>query len=354
MLKLQTPVNDTECRTGISYRDRIMLIGSCFADNIGKALQNYGFNVCVNPFGTLYNPASIAAAMHRLYCRTPFTEDDCVQMGSGSDLICSFSHHTSFARPTAEEFLENANSSLENAADFFAGCNRVIITLGTAWCFRHIARQTIVANCLKRNAKEFSRELLGLPEAERLLEQAAGLCGFPGVEAGEAREAGYAGAANEGGLTKGAGKANAAGRVEEAGWVKLSGAADWTETARKHIEPKKIIFTVSPIRHLADGAHGNQVSKSTLLLAVDNFIRRVEASTGPVADYFPAYEIMMDELRDYRFYAEDMVHPSTQATGYILERFLSWALPASEHAQLEENIRTFRRSQHRPFSTSAQ
>ena len=105
---------------------------------------------------------------------------------------------------------------------------------------------------------------------------------------------------------------------------------------------KEIIFTVSPIRHFKDGAHGNQISKSALLLGVDDFIR----TSGCAADYFPAYEIMMDELRDYRFYAEDMCHPSQQAVDYIRERFLNWALPSSEHTRLEENIRHFRHSSH--------
>jgi len=307
MIKLQTPVADTKCKVGISYGDKTMLLGSCFTDNIGKTLKDYGFDVCVNPFGTLYNPASIAGAVRRLHSRTPFTEEDCVQMGSGSELFCSFSHHTSFARSTEEEFLANANSEFEKACDFFKDCNKVIITLGTAWCFRHLGKR-IVANCLKRNAAEFSRELLDLPAAEKLLEETSALCGS-----------------------------------------------------------KQMIFTVSPIRHLADGAHGNQTSKSTLLLAVDSLIRRQSPVCGtsdrqdcqaefrepaehkPRIDYFPAYEIMMDELRDYRFYAEDMVHPSQQAVNYILERFLGWALPASEFPRLEENIRVFKRSQHRRF-----
>lgn len=317
MLRLQTPVTDRKCNVGISYSDKILLLGSCFTDNIGKALKDYGFDVCVNPFGTLYNPASIAGAIRRLQDRTPFTPEDCVQMGSGSELFCSFFHHTSFARSTKEEFLEIANSALDAAGAFFTECNKVIITLGTAWYFRHVdfaaennagnnaECNTIVANCLKRDAREFSRELLSVSEAEAQLGMAAEICGLPNITGTE-----------------------------------------------KNIpcgsRQKKIIFTVSPIRHLADGAHGNQISKSTLLIAADSLIKRITEQAGPLADYFPAYEIMMDELRDYRFYAEDMVHPSQQAIGHILERFLNWALPAGEHSRLEENIRDFRKSQHRP------
>lgn len=329
MLRLQTPVIDRKCNAGISYSDKILLLGSCFTDNIGKALKDYGFDVCVNPFGTLYNPASIAGAIRRLHSRIHFTQEDCVQMGSGLELFCSFFHHTSFARSTKEEFLENANSAIEATGEFFMECNKVIITLGTAWYFRHkgfaaesrarIGTESnagskmennaesgiIVANCLKRNAGEFSRELLSVSEAEAQLGMAAGICGLP-----------------------------------------YNTGTDWNIPCGSR--PKHIIFTVSPIRHPADGAHGNQISKSTLLLAVDNLISRITGQAGPLADYFPAYEIMMDELRDYRFYAEDMVHPSQQATGYILERFLNWALPAGERSRLEENIREFRKSQHRP------
>ena len=108
---------------------------------------------------------------------------------------------------------------------------------------------------------------------------------------------------------------------------------------------KDIIFTVSPIRHFKDGAHGNQVSKATLLLGIDETVAAFEKT-----DYFPAYEIVMDELRDYRFYAEDMCHPSQQTVDYIRERFLAWALPKEERPQLEENIRSYRRSCHRPLN----
>ena len=109
---------------------------------------------------------------------------------------------------------------------------------------------------------------------------------------------------------------------------------------------KQFIFTVSPIRHFKDGAHGNQLSKASLLLGID---RTISTSDEGKADYFPAYEIVMDELRDYRFYAEDMCHPTSQAVDYIRERFTTWALPADEQDSLKENIRTFRRGCHINF-----
>ena len=288
-MKLQTPVTDAPCKVGISYKDKIMMIGSCFTDNIGSQLKDFGFDVCVNPFGTLYNPASVYAAIKRLVSRDLFTAEECVRIGAGDFRFCSFSHHTSFAKQSEQEFLENANSALEKAADFFRDCNKVIITLGTSWCYRHIERDMIVSNCLKHQAAEYSREFLPAAQTAKILHDIIDICNN-------------------------------------------------SET------PKEIIFTVSPIRHFKDGAHGNQISKASLLVGIDQTINELENGN---ADYFPSYEIMMDELRDYRFYAEDMCHPTLQAVNYIRERFLGWALPSGEHQQLEENIKAFKRASHR-------
>ena len=292
MIRLQTPVTDEKCRVSISFTDKILMLGSCFSDNIGKQLEAFGFDVCINPFGTLYNPVSILNSMRRLAEGTPFTEEDCVDMGAGSGLVCSFQHHTSFARKDAETFLINANEELAKARKFFLESNKVIITLGTSWCYRHTDRGFIVSNCLKRPGGEFTRERLDVDETAAALREIMELC-----------------------------------------------------TGGKAGRTKEVIFTVSPIRHFKDGAHGNQLSKATLLLGIDRI-----TGTYDRTDYFPAYEIMMDELRDYRFYAEDMCHPSGQAVDYIRERFLDHALIKEERPQLEENIRSYRRSCHIPFN----
>ena len=290
-MKLQTPVTDERCSVSISYDDRIMMLGSCFSDNIGRQLADFGFDVCINPFGTLYNPVSILHSIEMLLGEGHFTEEDAVDVGAGSGLVCSFSHHTPFACRDTGEFLAKANAALTQAREFFRSCNKVIITLGTSWCFRHNTSGMVVSNCLKRPAAEFTRERLTVGEAAGYLARIRQLC-------------------------------------------------DKAAEERDGFAEKQFIYTVSPIRHFKDGAHGNQLSKSTLLLAVDTI-----TDEGKI-EYFPAYEIVMDELRDYRFYAEDMFHPSLQATDYIRERFLTWALPKSEHSRLEENIRTFKRSQH--------
>ena len=284
MIKLQTPVNTEKCNVSISFSDKIMMLGSCFSDNIGRQLANYGFDVCINPFGTLYNPISILNSLERLVSGKEFTIEDCIKIGAGDERFCSFFHHTAFERETEEAFLADANNALKTAREHLATCTKLIITLGTSWCFRHNEKDLIVSNCLKRPADEFTRERLTVMEITEALRRIQELAGIP------------------------------------------------------------VIYTVSSIRHFKDGAHGNQLSKSALLLGIDN------VADGKVADYFPAYEIVMDELRDYRFYAEDMCHPSSQTVDYIRERFLDWALPKEERPQLEENIRSYRRSCHRPLS----
>ena len=303
MMKLQTPVADEPCKVGISYEDKIMMLGSCFTDNIGRQLADYGFDVCVNPFGTLYNPVSILRSVERLISGTPFTAEDCVQIGAGDTRWCSFSHHTSFARASREEFLEHANMALKAAHEHFLSCTKVIITLGTSWCFRHKESDAIVSNCLKHPASEFFRERLSAAEVTEALRRIVELCCEPSAG----------------------------------------------------VCPKQFIFTVSPIRHFKDGAHGNQISKSALLLGIDDLLAGLPAdlSMNPFyfADYFPAYEIVMDELRDYRFYAEDMCHPTQQTVDYIRERFLGWALHANESPRLQEKIREYRRSCHIPLES---
>ena len=277
-MKLQTPVTLDPAPVSLTYNDRIAVLGSCFADEIGTRLADAGFQVLVNPFGTLYNPVSIGNAVARLGSGVPFTAEDVVEMGAGAGKFCSFWHHTSFARNTAEAFLENANRAIAEASAFWKDCNKVVITLGTAWAFRFDGTGETVANCLKRPGTEFTRYRLTVPQVETIL---------------------------HGLLRRNPGK--------------------------------QFIFTVSPIRHLADGAHGNQLSKSTLLLATEGL------------PYFPAYEIMMDELRDYRWWAEDMVHPTKQAATYICDRFIEWALPVREWDLYESRMKEWRRAQHRPL-----
>lgn len=278
MAKLFTQVDAAPLPCRVSLGSKITVLGSCFADEVGKRMVDGGFDVCVNPFGTLYNPASIAAAVARLDSAEPFAESDCVQLGAGSELVCSHSHHTSFARPTPGEFLDHANAVLAQAARHWAESDIVIVTLGTAFVWRLVAGGEVVANCLKRPAAEFTRGMLSVEECRQLL------CGM----------------------------------------------------ADAH-PSKQFIFTVSPIRHLADGAHANTLSKATLQLAASGLC------------YFPAYEILLDELRDYRFYADDLVHPAKLAVEIVWERFLEAAVPSGEHERIRLSRKEAKKSEHRPF-----
>ena len=295
-MKLFTEVTCEKLST-IARTDSVCVLGSCFADEMGARLCDAGFDVLRNPFGTLYNPASIAAAVERLDSGAPFTTEDCVEMGAGAGRVCSFSHHTSFARPTAEEFLANANAHLKEDAARWRACTYVILTLGTAWAWRALERPgtPVVANCLKRPAREFSHELLGVDTCAAL----------------------------------------------------LRGIVD------AHPE-KRFLMTVSPIRHLGEGAHANTLSKSTLHLAISSFTDSSSSFAGltgesPRVQYFPAYEIVLDELRDYRFYADDLVHPAPAAVQLVWERFLDACTDPADRPAILAAERAARAARHRPL-----
>lgn len=282
MTRLFTEIDIPRPGFEISLSSKTVVLGSCFSDGVGSKMKAAGMDVLVNPFGTLYNPLSIASAIGRLESGRPFTGEECVLMGAGAGKICSFSHHTRFARNSADEFLENANGSLACASAFWKACDTVVITLGTVWVWRLAENGAVVSNCLKRNPSEFTHSMLSVGEV------AAALSGITSA-----------------------------------------------------FPSKRFVFTVSPIRHLWNGAHSNQLSKSTLLLGCESVCRE------PLRFYFPSYEIILDELRDYRFYAEDLCHPSGTAVGIVWERFLDTFVPSSEIPAVRENERAARRAAHR-------
>ena len=285
-MKLVTEVSCLRPERPLGLDEPVCLLGSCFSDEMARKFSDAGFRVLANPFGTLYNPASIAAAVARLDDPVPFREEDCVPLGAGDGRIGSFFHHTSFARSTAAEFLETANARLAEAAGEWKRCGAVILTLGTARVWRALERpgRPVVANCLKRPAREFAHELLSVEECTRLLR----------------------------------------GIVET------------------HPQ-KRFILTVSPIRHLGEGAHVNSVSKATLHLALEGVLPLDNAG------YFPAYEILTDELRDYRYYAEDLVHPSPTAVQIVWERFRDSFIAPADLARILENEKAARAAKHRPI-----
>lgn len=267
----------------IVYGDGLLFLGSCFADEVGGLCRGLGFNAQVNPFGVLYNPVSIAQSLKRLQDGTPFTHDVVIRVGG--EFFCTFSHNTDFWCASEEALLEKVNAHLDEAHAHYLKANWVVLSLGTSWVFRHKASGEVVSNCHKLPADQFLRERL---TTEHSREQLAALL-------------------------------------------------------QSHPD-KQFIFTVSPLRHLKDGLHENQLSKAALLLAVDQL-----CTDFPNAHYFPAYEIVMDELRDYRFYKEDMIHPTDQAVRYIWEKFVDFAINPSEKPAMQAAAEIKQMLQHKPL-----
>ena len=280
---LQTQLDIKPLEHTIVYGDGVLFLGSCFADEVGSICQGLGFNAQVNPFGVLFNPASIAQSVERLDSGKPFVQDDVVSVGVGC--FCTFSHNTKFWHVSDVELLNDINGELKRYGDFFAAAKWVVVSLGTSWVYSHKKSGQIVSNCHKLPSQQFEREFLTVEESVACL----------------------------------------------------------SNMVSKHTD-KHFIFTVSPLRHLKDGLHENQLSKSALLLAVDAVCKRFTN-----AHYFPAYEILNDELRDYRFYKEDMVHPTEQAVRYIWERFVEFAINPLEIPAMNKALEMKQMMHHKPM-----
>lgn len=279
----RTETHITPLTQSISYGDGILFLGSCFADEVGGICRGLGFNAHVNPFGVLYNPESIANAVRRLHSGKPFSHEEVVKVGG--EFFCTFSHNTDFWNSSEEALVSNVNHHLAEAHEHFSQSKWIVLSLGTAWVYRYRDTQEVVANCHKLPSQLFDRYCLSVEAVSKCL---SGLLqAFP---------------------------------------------------------DKQFVFTVSPLRHLKDGLHGNQLSKSTLLLAVNEVCERFDN-----AHYFPAYEILMDELRDYRFYKEDMVHPTEQAVRYIWERFVDFAINPSEKPAMQAASELKQMLHHKPL-----
>lgn len=288
-MEFRTQVKPLDRHAGIVSHDRpVVMMGSCFTDNIGTRLKGELYDCVVNPCGTLYNPASIAGAMLDLLYERDFTADELFEH---EGVWRSYSHHSRFSGTDRDAVLRMMNDAAAEAREALSQASVLIVTFGTAWIYRLKEGNRVVANCHKQPASLFNREMLNTV-------QVIGL------------------------------------------WKKIL-----REISARY--PRmKVIFTVSPIRHLADGAHGNQVSKSTLLLAVDKLV----AENPDIALYFPSYEIMLDDLRDYRFYAADMVHPSEVAVDYIYSIFKESFIDTADIQLGAECAKLAKRLAHRPLT----
>ena len=240
----------------INYQHELMLVGSCFSDNIGDKLKDMKMKVSCNPFGISFNPYSIAQSISRIIENNEYTSVE-----NFNNLYFSFDHHSSFSSLTKDEALTKINAALHEAHHQLKQANYLFITFGSAWVYRHIAQNRVVANCHKIPNKEFSKELLSI---ENITESFSGLI-----------------------------------------------------SDLKAFNPLlNVVFTVSPVRHLKDGFIENQRSKSILLESVH---RIVDANFN--CSYFPSYEMVIDDLRDYRFFKKDMLHLNEIGVDYVWEKF---------------------------------
>lgn len=241
----------------IGLDDTIMLVGSCFSDNIGHYFETRRFDVCSNPFGVLFNPVSIERALQ--FMIEPDKFDKNRYFYKYRDLWISFAHHGKFSKDIFEDFEQNIDQQLVNSSDFLKKTDYLFVTFGTAFCYKFIPRDLIVSNCHKIPNHQFERIRVDVKQIVSL-------------------------------------------------WRNLL-------PKLKELRPDmKVIFTVSPVRHLGDGAHENSLSKSTLLLAIEKLV------DNETAFYFPSYEFLVDDLRDYRFYAKDLCHPNDMAISYLEEK----------------------------------
>ena len=256
----RTVVDVPQSDIQMAHRQSILCLGSCFAENIGDKLVENRFNACVNPAGALFNPLSIAACIRRLADARPYTGDE---LFHDDGLWHSWDHHSRFSSTTKEECLNAINRQFIAGAESLKDLDVLILTFGTAFVYRLKETGRVVANCHKRPQEMFTRELVSVQNI-----------------------------------------------VNE--WSKM------IKDISAHHAKARFIITISPVRHLRDDPHENLVSKSTLACAVHELEKAF-----PKLYYFPAYEIMMDELRDYRFYEKDMAHPNEMAVDYIWEKFVN-------------------------------
>ena len=282
----RTPILIEKSTLSINHNHSIMAFGSCFSTNIGERLNRSGFSIQINPFGVLYNPVSIANAIGRIVDNKPYTKEELVKY---HNLWLSFDHHGIYSKSSQEETLVAINSEIALAHQRLQQNPLLIITLGSAHIYRHKESGRIVGNCHKLPSRDFFKEMLTIETVVDVL-------------------------------------------------------SDCVKKLSVQNPSIQIIFTISPVRYLSDGFFENQLSKSILHLSVSSLME-----TFPQVCYFPAYEIMMDDLRDYRFYADDMLHPSQLAVDYIWEQFENSYFSKETKQVVVEVQELYKALAHRPF-----
>lgn len=290
----RTVVQIAPLRTRLGHGSRILSLGSCFADNMARRMQRAKFHVTASPAGILFNPESVARAIEafdRFDTAKDIAEAGLREVEHASGRYFSYDFHSSLSASDAQTARAKMTAALRTGAEALKEADTIIITFGTAWVYRLRRDGETVANCHKQPQTLFTRELLDVPSIVRRY-----------------------GALLEGPL-----------------------------------RGRRVILTVSPVRHLGDGLEGNSLSKALLRVAVAELCTRYEQ-----AEYFPSYEILNDELRDYRFYADDMTHPSDMAVEYIWQRFAEAAFDERTRRAADAAERIVRAAEHRPFDPGSE
>jgi hypothetical protein len=287
----RTELITPESKIKLNYQSKIMSLGSCFSEHMGDKLQYFKFDTLINPFGIIYNPQSIAQSLQLLLKNKSLSESDLFEH---EGVWNSFLFHSRFSGLDKEKVLASMNRAIAEGSAFLKQANVLMLTFGTAWVYELKRTGKIVANCHKVPAKEFTRYRLSVCDIVDLYK----------------------------------------------GMIK--------QLKNQHID-LQIILTVSPVRHLKDGFHENQLSKSVLLMAVNDIV-----SSFDKVSYFPSYEIMMDDLRDYRFYNSDMVHPSPMAIAYIWNKFLETHINSQIKSTMQSIDKIRQAANHRPFQPNSE
>lgn len=290
-MRLQTNIQlKKQTENPMNYHSKMVLLGSCFSENIGAKFDFYKFQVLQNPFGILFHPKAIEKFIHQVVTKKVFTDKD--TFFENERWHC-FDAHSSLSSPNKETLLSNLNSGIESANLALKNASHSIITFGTAWIYRFSKTDEIVANCHKIPQKKFAKELLSINEISETIKKII--------------------------------------------------------FQLKAINPEiTVIFTVSPVRHFKDGFVENTQSKAHLIAAIHS------VSKDKNVFYFPSYEIMMDELRDYRFYEEDMIHPNQIAIQYIWEKFTNTWFSEETFSLLTEIEAIQKAMLHKPFNENSE
>ncbi len=262
-MNLQTKIPlEKKSKNLIDYKSNILLLGSCFSENIGDKLAYFKYKSFQNPFGILFHPKAIGTLIENAVNKKDYSEKD---IFFHNEQWHCFEAHSKLSNPSKDIVLNDLNKQIKLTNKHIQESTHIIITLGTAWVYRYNETNSIVTNCHKVPQKQFSKELLSVDAISKSLSNLVSL--VKGVNTNVT-----------------------------------------------------VLFTVSPVRHIKDGFVENMQSKAHLITAIHQFINR-NGSLSEAEAYFPSYEIMMDELRDYRFYADDMIHPNQTAINYIWEKF---------------------------------